>query len=516
MTAQRQIYCFSLRLLTNTIVSQSSATSGDHQCLDFIPGATLLGVAASRLYHVLSSEQSDLLFHSGAVRFTDALPSSDAEPAWPVPLCWHQTKGQSIYLQGSQGKQVDANTLFDPSRKLPEPGQQPKQLRAGHITASGQMITVEKDYDLKTAINPETGSAAESQLFGYQSLKAGQVFRFSIVADAKVEAGLLAQLAKELTGQVFIGRSRSAQFGQASIETVTAPQLTIKPSADKQLRLWLLSDLVLLDDNGNSLLTPTAEALGLPEGSQWQVEKSFIRTRSYTPFNAKRRTYDMQRQVISRGSVLVFSLPHALTIQEQEALQFSGLHQEAGLGHIWVNPELLATPTPEFVKLAQSKAVVQKVVVQPNSLLARVLQKKQGAVDTQEQVELYAKALVVELQQALASAARWAGLPNNSYPTETPKRTQWGEIRSLALTYSKEPNLLIKKLFTDEHALMRARDGQSAWRLAINANEVLADRVRQALESSIPPLLQGQALAHACTQLMSDKRLSQAQQGDQQ
>lgn len=523
--SQVQTLSFFLRLLSNCIISQSSATAGDHDCLDYIPGSALLGVVANRLYADLPQEQSKVLFHSGAVRFGDALPVVGDDYGWPVPLCWHQIKGEDCYEVGSNRKRLNPAAIFDPSRKQAEEGKQPKQLRDGHITVTGQLIKAEKDYELKTAINAETGSAASSQLFGYQSLKAGQSFVFTITLNAGVDSALVKRLEESLTGQVLLGRSRSAQFGEAFIEKITQQPSLAKVSSDKTLRLWLLSDLALLDDNGNPLLSPTAKALGLPEGSQWQVNQSFIRTRSYTPFNGKRQSYDLERQVISRGSVLVFSLPRPLTEEETQSLSFVGQYQAMGLGKLAVNPALLADASPVFDKAKETTTLEAKAVAEPNSLLVRVLNNKKTALNQNSKVEKQAKDLVVQIQTALNSAAAWLGLPKGSYPSEAPARTQWGEVRNLAVTYSKQPDQLDYLLFSDKdednskdnklnnkHALMRQRAGQAAWKLKVNAKETLAGRIQTAL-TAIPAELRGQALAYACTQLMSDPSLTQSQQG---
>lgn len=505
---------FSLHLLTNTIVSESSATSGDHQSLDYIPGATLLGVAAKRLYRDLAPEDSDLLFHSGAVRFTDALPAIQQAPGWPVPICWHQVKGESVFLPGSQNKVINSQAIFDPSRRQLEQGIQPKQLRSGYITACGHMISVAKDYELKTAINANTGAAAQAQLFGYQSIRAGQMFCFSVVADESVSDHLLKKIADCLVGEARVGRSRSAQFGHVQIEKATSPMAELeKNQSITELRLWLLSDLALLDDNGNPLLTPTAQAFGLPEQSEWLVQKSFLRTRSYAPFNAKRRCYDLQRHVISRGSVLVFKLNKPLTDEQYASLQWVGQHQAAGLGRIWVNPSLLSTESPVFNSKNAVNSVEVQPVAQPNTLLVRSLVNRRKHIGASESIEQYAKKLVNDLKSALQNAAQWAGLPKGMFPPETPNRSQWGRIRTVALAHKTDREALMTELFDSEHALLRVRKGQEAWGLFVSSSVTLADVIKQKLTADVPVDIGSQVLALACTQLMRDEHLNKAAQG---
>jgi CRISPR-associated protein Csx10 len=511
----RRVLRFSLRLVTNTIVSQSSATSGDHQCLDFIPGAALLGVAASRLYSNLPAEASDVLFQSGRVRFTDALAEVQGQPGWPMPLCWHHIKGEDALEAGEAGNRLDPESVFDPSRYSIDEGLQPKQLRSGYVTTNGAVVNVEKDFELKTAINPETGGAAQSQLFGYQSLRAGQCFQFSVIADADVDETLLKQLSASLSGTARIGRSRSAQFGQVEIEPIASIDFPESRDAEdgKLLRLWLVSDLALMDDNGNPLLMPTAAAFGLAKGARWLAESSFLRTRSYAPFNAKRRCHDLQRQVICRGSVLVFRLPEALNSNQKTDLQCAGQYQEAGLGQVIVNPALLASNQPVFGP-AITPAVQQEQPApsRPDSVLLRFLGKQVEGVEQGEQIEGYVQVFVAELHRALKNAAAWAGLPEGALPADVPNRSQWGKIREVALANEGQPDALRRELFETDHALLRAREGQSAWRLPTGPGEILADRIRDAMDKhSIPPEYLSKALARACTHLMRDQRLYQAE-----
>lgn len=503
---------FSLRLLSNTIISQSSATSGDHESLDFIPGSVLLGLAAGRLYPQLGREQADQLFQSQHVRFGDALPSAAGELAYPVPLCWHHVKGMTYHESREQGRYLCAERIFDPSRKGADPGLQPKQLRAGHVTTSGALLIADKDYELKTAINPRTGGAAQSQLFGYQSLRAGQEFIFALNVDSALDERLFAQLCDSLSGRARLGRSRSAQFGQAVIQPIAAPKALASQHTGTELRLWLLSDLALFDDYGNPMLTPTAAAFGLPEGSRWCAKSSFIRTRSYTPFNAKRRCYDLQRQLISRGSVLVFKLPESLSPAALEKLRFVGQHQNAGLGQIAVNPALLASANPGFGSAPASAARLQPTASasDPDTRLSRFLQRKLSADGQGRDVERRARQLVSAVLNALHSAAGWAGLPANQFPPETPVRSQWGQLRQVAQA-GHDGQTLRQQLFEGEHAVVRDRAGQASWGLQVNASEQLHDCLRSALQA-IPDELLGQVLAHACTQLMSDKRLTQAEE----
>ena len=83
-----------LTLLDDCVFSARNATEGGHHSLSRIPGQTLLGAAAARLYGTFIERGDDAYtaFHSGRVRFLDGLPSDADAIAYPVPLAWHRPK----------------------------------------------------------------------------------------------------------------------------------------------------------------------------------------------------------------------------------------------------------------------------------------------------------------------------------------------------------------------------------------------------------------------------------------
>jgi len=63
-----------LTLLEDCVLSERNATEGGHRGLDRIPGQTLLGAAAARLYGKLAANGDDAYtaFHSELVKKSDA------------------------------------------------------------------------------------------------------------------------------------------------------------------------------------------------------------------------------------------------------------------------------------------------------------------------------------------------------------------------------------------------------------------------------------------------------------
>lgn len=472
---------FDIQLDQPLIISQQAASAGAHQSLDFLPGSTLLGLAASRLYAALAGDEAWTLFHSGLVRFGDALPLSNDEAGLPVPLCWHTYKGEAAQSNG----QLLPGNLFDPSFPGVDRTRQPVQVRGGYATPSGRLLSPTRQQTLKTAINRHTGMAAESQLFGYEALTAGQRFRCVVSADDAVPAALWQRLQETLLGSASLGRSRSAQFGRVTIVASgsSSDGHAAGEATGTRLTLWLVSDL-LLEEQGQPCLVPLPHLLGLPKGSRWLSEASFLRSRRYSAYNAYRRHYDSERQVITRGSVLRFELPRPLTGMELDQLQQGlGLHIESGLGCVRVNPPLLASVQPRFGTAPAVPQVMRNSVSAPASRLVASLWARQQRRLGDHVPEQAAQALFDSLCQRIRDARRYSACATG-VPVAAPERSQWGRLKQLASDQRNHPSQLWHMLSNEKDGLLRERSG---WQLRYGpqAGQILGQWLQQALQPHI-------------------------------
>lgn len=419
-----------LHLLDDLVASASSATEGGHESLDFIPGAMLLGAAAARLYRNLPRTDAYVLFHSGKLRFGDALPvASDGAPGFPVPLCWHHKKGEGAVDDHRIVRERVRN--FQHGR-FPDDAQ-PKQMRDLHVTEGGRVIKVDKALRMKTAIDPELGRIAEGQLFGYEAIRAGQTFHARIEADADVPDALWQRLLEVFAGErLLLGRSRSAEYGrvQVTVDASVSTRSDVGAPKGHGLTLWCLSDLALIDENGQPTLEPTPQNLGLGIGRvEWN--KSFLRFRSYAPWNAHRRARDLERQVIRRGSVITLCLDEPLAAERLAALAAGiGLWREAGLGRVWVNPPLLAAEQPLFTEPTVLLAPATTSIARPNHPLVRWLEAQRQGASARQDAEKRARKLVEELRQRYQLARSYAGLPDRTPVGPSP--SQWGSVLAKA------------------------------------------------------------------------------------
>ena len=466
---------FTIKLQENVIISQRAATTGGHSSLDYLPGATLLGACANSLYKKLSKSEAYTVFHSGKVRFGNALPLSETNKlSYPMPLCWHEQKTGEKAIQE---KQIIAKNLLNYQIKQYPEGTQPVQLRTGYIATDGSVTQTQTEYKMKTAINPKTGQANEGQLFGYSSIPKGMTFGFKLEADEDVPTELFKKVTNNLNGKLALGRSRSAEYG--NIEIYPANWKEDKKTTEEttqELTIWLLSDIALLDKNGQATLLPTAQDFGLH--GKLNLEKSFIRSRRYAPFNAHYRRREIERNVISMGSILHFSLKEPTEIQ---TIQTNiGLYRQTGLGQIWPNPPLLETEKPKFE--TNSKSFKKKAPKQPDFPLAKWLQNKIGQnIETQE-IEKEAKEWLKELNRLYHSARLLSATPRGIRIGPSP--TQWSRVLELSKTPNITKATIQQQLFFDKHTAI-CKDNDPDWTAEVYLKGTRVDNFKQWLQKQI-------------------------------
>lgn len=423
-----------ITLQDDCIFSERNATEGAHRALDYIPGSALLGATAARLYQEIGNSRAFDWFHSGKMRFGNAYPlTKEGCQTFPMPACWHQAKGKSSI----EGNKVDAGKVWRLDKRenntLPD-NQQPQQLRSGYISLNGSVVNSEKSFRMKTAINAETGRAKDAALFGYDALQAGQRFYAQIHCDDDFTDAELQKLKNVFASPVLLGRSRSAEYGRVTIDIIGTNNTISQKSSELEITLWLLSDLMAIDQYGQPTLTPSSKNLGLPEG-KLQANKSFLRTRRYSTWNVCKKSYEMERQVISKGSVLVYKLEASLTEEHLNSIQMGlGIERQAGLGQVWLNPPLLADEQPKFdssVKpLVNTVNKNEQTTELPKPALITWLENQKTQKITQQNFAKEAKTIARTYKALMQNARDLKGLSNTVHVG--PSHSQWGAVLAAA------------------------------------------------------------------------------------
>ena len=175
--------CLTIELVPEeaAVFSRTAATEGAHATLAGPPGAALLGWAASRCYEDLG-DAAHTVFHSGMVRFSDAVRWVDGKARFPNP---------AILLKPKHG---GGETVLGRSRfeEVNNAGKDANQIQAEAVKGEWLSLDGEKSkapetrHRMRTAM--EDGKAKEGQLFGYQAIDPTDLcYRATIETDAGMD-----------------------------------------------------------------------------------------------------------------------------------------------------------------------------------------------------------------------------------------------------------------------------------------------------------------------------------------
>ena len=351
---------FECKLLTDVILSQSSATDGHQTTLDFIPGSNFLGIVADKLYKDASiSDQAKLmLFHTGDVQFGDAHVEANGIRTLRVPASMYYPKL----------KKVEEECFIHHAYEEPDTDDRPqlKQCRTGFYAFSDDKKIFKKDvstsYAIKSAHDYEKRRSMDEQMYGYESIREGLAFLFE-VRFSNESIDLSQKVTEALVGVHRVGRSKTAQFGLVEIRQLADNKSFPNYNSDKPVVVkevgkatsvqivYADSRLIFLDPNTNQpIFRPSIDDLGFAEGEiLW--DKCQVRTFQYAPWNGKRQTFDSDRCGVEMGSVFVVRDAK----RKDGTSDVVGSYTNEGFGKVIYNPSFL-----EFDENAKSVWQFQK------------------------------------------------------------------------------------------------------------------------------------------------------------
>src|ERR1700722_7394818 len=158
------------------VFSERGATEGGHRTLPHPTGAALLGWAANAGYDKFGD--SFTIFHSGRVRFSNALPLTEhGIPAYPMPQLLMEPKHSRGGIEKSRlvpgevrlGRPKKQDPKSPSNGKAREAPQFEPLAKSKFVTAAGRVLEPALGGRLRTAV--WEGRAAEGQLFGYQHIE---------------------------------------------------------------------------------------------------------------------------------------------------------------------------------------------------------------------------------------------------------------------------------------------------------------------------------------------------------
>lgn len=314
---------FSCRLLSDVILNQKAATEGPNSTLDFIPGSCFLGIAAKH-YDDFGDKALEI-FHSGKVRFGDAHPSISNTRSLKVPANMFHPKLDSDHSE----YYINPDDSSFLSKQL-------KQCRQGFYDFSNTnalLVNTPTSFSIKSAYNRDLRRSEDEKMFGYQSLRRGMTFLFSVNID---NDSLSSDIESSLNGIHQIGRSRTAQYGLVLIEPFDFNEIPSQPS-QHEVSIYADGRLIFMDDYGLPTFCPKPSDLGIDDPhAEILWHKSQIRTFQYAPWNYKRQSFDTDRCGIEKGSVIVLKSESC-----PSQSQYVGRYINEGFGKVIYNPAFL-------------------------------------------------------------------------------------------------------------------------------------------------------------------------------
>lgn len=450
---------YSLTTVDPVILSQTTATTNNHECLDYIPGSTMLGALAAQLYSSLDEQSSWAIFHSGAVQFGPSYPVVDQQLALPIPACWHFEKDKKAF-DGNKLNQAELVNQAHPNFERAE-GVQYKQCRNGYINSSGETASVGQGLSVKTAINRETGIAKDGSLFSYAYLEAKQTFIGWVESD---NLDYLDQIKTQLCGQFRLGRSRNTEFGRVDIQLLNDMPISSPKVMNDVLTIWCLSDCQCLDSLGLATFVPELNQLIPGVQGTLDANKSFIRPAKVSRFNQKRQGLDSEQLLISKGSVLVYRLDEPLSAQRLNDLQQSGIgiNRQQGLGWVMVNPDWAEnahlTDASLFDRVSLTANAEPEYSNAPTSNLTRWIANRCKEENDAAQIKDEVKALLTQIGQAYRNARQYNHILN-SYEVG-PSSSQWRRISDELRNHNHDWQTV---LFDKNHGICKAQNDELGW-----------------------------------------------------
>ncbi|MEA3287955.1 MAG: hypothetical protein U9Q77_11365 [Candidatus Marinimicrobia bacterium] len=369
---------FQITAITPLIMSRTTASGNHLESFDHIPGSSILGVLAGRYVknHVLGKmahqdEQFKRLFLSDAISYRQATLKIMNSRSQVMPLHIHQEKSaKKPYLD-----------VFETNPS--NPAKYKRRYISSHHVGLPKMMT---SFHTSRGAERLAGRSLSGGIFTYTGLASGQQFLGEVIgSDDDIE------VLKELIiadSNVHLGRSKTAQYGSASIEVMNVREITPGQDdfSDQSFTLSLKSPALIHNKFGHPSTQWQDVALTIQKqcelSAPLECEQLLVRNTSIETFN---RMWGLKRPseaALEAGSVFKIAAGHGISRKGIDQLLFHGLGHRRNEGYGEVSIEsiqvdhLNASAKPAIKKMPEGSppeaflAVYKNVAQREVKLLA--------------------------------------------------------------------------------------------------------------------------------------------------
>lgn len=314
-----------LRISNHYPLLLSSESGKTQESQTYIPGSVILGACATQFikakkktdpgYDPDTDQEFLSLFVYGSLSWGNAYLWANTQMSLPIPLSWKKDKqNDSIFNLADETERTDAENSAANLKGLGDAFYVMANNSYSHIKPK---LKVEYHHQRPKDIAKGSPDKNDGEFYQFEVLAEGQEFAAQIigkVADLKKIQELLG------LGEIWLGKSRSAQYAYCKVTTSIEP-LASKLEVDKgdTIYLTLISDAIVKNDNGLSVVTIEAlrkEFIGLcnkhlseqiQEDDLTPVwENSFISANRLGGFMNIWKLPKLQEPVFKAGSIITF------------------------------------------------------------------------------------------------------------------------------------------------------------------------------------------------------------------
>ncbi|MDM8522010.1 hypothetical protein QUF80_01460 [Desulfococcaceae bacterium HSG8] len=317
-----------------------TAKSGDMNMVTterFIPGTSVLGILASRFIMQAKDTSKDNAhenaefynwFLAGELKISNAYISStedyDEYLYCPVPFSIQKEKNDDI-IHNLLYK--DDEELGDIQTESVNKFCVPHFLYEDNV-GNDDLKTkeVETEINFHHARDRNKGVSEEGKIFNYESVSPNQIFEGSISGKKTDLENLMSVCGKSWIA--YAGRSRNAQYGKTAFELIDEEPRTwkLEIQQEKEISLTFLSDTILYNDNGFSIVTK--DELEKHLGKNIRIRKAFIRKGDIETFVSKWRLGKPSEACFLAGSTFLLDISKCSEDDKNKLLEF----QDTGIG----------------------------------------------------------------------------------------------------------------------------------------------------------------------------------------